>query len=253
MLAEMNALHYQLKSDLQHMEATAISPLAQADACFRLTSLYFAQLKHMVDAHVFSPQEQITLYKYITPGFLEEVIFYLSLIDLESRDGDVGQLQRYYHDELESVKSFLERQDFLRQYMALGKEYLDDILFSHRPPDAEVFPESLGFAGTEYFNPHSYLVARIAASLRLHRFLEQKLAGGTPAADLMQSPELPLPGGLPDVPPPQLQMVMDDIRQKFSWLKTKVVPGSGNQSRLLLQARIKYNLRLFNEHPKTNS
>jgi len=245
MLANMSALYGQLKDDLQKMEAGAFSPLIKADACFRLTALYFTELKLMVDAHRFSEADEITLYKYIAPAFFEEILYYMAVIDLESQEGSPEAIRCYCMVEMEEIRSYLQRQDHLRQYMAGGKAYLDDILFRHRPSGFEVFPDHLGFEGTEHFNPHSYLIAKIAAYLRLYPFIEHRLATGLAktAPELYRQPRLPETA--PAIPAALLQLVIEDIAQKVSWLKAKVAPCIRDQQRFLLLARLKYSSALF--------
>lgn len=127
-------------------------------------------------------EEEIYFFKHVKPLFVEKLVYYLKVYYLET-DLLLGcdkTKKSAYCLELKKTKSFLSQNSIFYKYYKTNSTHLDYKYFVRGTQDIKLQLSSNAFeADPEFSTGNDFLVAKIKASEKLQRYLENKLAPNT--------------------------------------------------------------------------
>lgn len=122
--------------------------------------------------------EEIHFFKEVKPQFTSKLIYYNMIYKIEMKRPNGGNriLKKYYHNELQKLKSFFDNELEFYQYYRSGSTYLDYKYFQRGKYDIKLALDSYYFeADTSFSTSHDFKVARILANDLIQLYLENQL------------------------------------------------------------------------------
>lgn len=209
-----------LREKLEKIETGKGSRLQKAIGCFDTVADALSILEPQLDPTLLSAiPDQIRFYRDVFPAYLTEVIYYRKLRGIETeRPGgrDEAALRTYYKAQEALVKAYLDSHDFLESYLHGGKTYLDEIMFTLSQDSLPVYPRTQAYARGEFFNFHSFLLAKIMAYRKLKRLLRRIIRTADFFPVSLQHFDLPF------LPTDRFEKHKIILERKMDWMEQKV-------------------------------
>src|SRR5699024_5228947 len=143
MLPFVNTLYNKMTESLRQVHVEQQSPVQKAEHAYRVTEQYLLQLKEYILSYDFKKQkEEIRFFKESKPLFLKEFIYYAELFYVESRRpvGDSDKQKTYFKSNLERIRIYFQRNNYLYTYYRTGKTYQDHLFFLRSTDDLPLDP-----------------------------------------------------------------------------------------------------------------
>ncbi|WP_121811248.1 RteC domain-containing protein [Mucilaginibacter kameinonensis] len=168
-----------LNKDLNEVTLEEHEDMRRLERSVRLCLRYLQKLKDFCKTHEpASPAEEINFFKHIKPKFKAQLIFYQSLLNIESRKpvGKGATVAKYYQNEIRVLKHFFESNLSFYQYVRTQGCYLDDYYFLRGTYDIHLDPDQCMIDFDPVFSTsHDHKLAQVIAHELLQHYLEQAL------------------------------------------------------------------------------
>jgi RteC protein. len=168
-------LNEDLSSQLQDIDLEELDFIMKAQKSFRCTKDALTQLRAFTIQHTFcNAAEEILFFKKTKPELLSKLIYYVKILNIESRR-PVGsrEIQKsYLRGELKKLTLFLNNHLEFYQYYRMNSTYLDDKYFIRGKEDLNLYQDTLmSYIDPDFSTSHDYMVSEIIANDRLKVFL----------------------------------------------------------------------------------
>lgn len=169
------SLYEELHDELKKVRSEEKTILQAGEEAVTITTAYLDVLKNYVLSKSFeSKDEEIQFFKEVKPNFNAELIFYISLIKIESKRPEAGKkvIRKYLEKQLDHLNFYFEDNIEFYQYYRSRRSYLDEDYFTRNKFKIQYNIEPFVFDADPRFNTsHDYKVAKIIANERLSRYL----------------------------------------------------------------------------------
>lgn len=140
---------------------------------------YLKRLKDFCKEHdPVTPAEQIEFFKKIKPKFKSRLIFYQSLLNIETRKpiGEEQAICAFLANELKILHHFFESNLAFYQYVRTEATYLDEYYFVRGAYDVHLDPDQCVIDFDPAFSTtHDHKLAQVLASELLQDYLQQDI------------------------------------------------------------------------------
>lgn len=152
---------------------------------------FLLRLKEFCKAHDPStPAEQIEFFKHIKPKFKSQLIFYQSLLNIETRRpiGEEQVICAFLNNELKVLHHFFESNLSFYQYVRTQATYLDEHYFVRGAYDVHLDPDQCVVDFDPSFSTtHDHKLAQVIASELLQDQIQQDILRITQKDSVMQT------------------------------------------------------------------
>ncbi|SMD44898.1 RteC protein [Aquiflexum balticum DSM 16537] len=172
----IKALHDKMKESIRISSLTAANGIQSAHASLEAVREILSELYTFMDTQDFFDKEiEVRFYKELLPQFRSEQFYYEDLVFIETNRplGTKKQTIRYFSGLLKEKELFFRRNNFLYRYYCLGRNDLDEELFSKK--ETQLFRSPLFGTEKEYLSDCSTTLSLIMANERISAFLKKSI------------------------------------------------------------------------------
>ena len=170
-----------LNKDLNTFVLNENNPVKRLEQSVQSCIKYLQRLKEFCKEHPFSStSEEINFFKHIKPRFKSLLIFYQSLLNIETRKpiGEEQAISAFLGNELKVLHHFFESNISFYQYVRTQSSYLDEHYFVRGTYDVLLDPDQcLVDFDPAFSTTHDHKLAQVLASEMLQNQLQQDLLG----------------------------------------------------------------------------
>jgi tRNA nucleotidyltransferase/poly(A) polymerase len=170
LLQSLNNSLKTLSQELSQMQHEAAIPICHQHIC---------QLQEIAKNYHFKNQEEeIDFFKHFKPQFVAQLIYYVSVVNIESaKPLDYSKKKKYYRTQIKRINRFINDNIDFYSYMSQQETYLDTVYFLRSPTTLPAQTEPHYYLSDSHFTTsHDYKTAQILANDRLLIFLKQQIA-----------------------------------------------------------------------------
>lgn len=168
-----------LNKDLNAVTLEEHEDIRRLERSVRLCLKYLQKLKDFCKAHdPGTPAEEINFFKQVKPRFKAQLIFYQSLLNIESRKplGNGTAVAKYYTGEIRVLKHFFESNLSFYQYVRTQACHLDEYYFLRGTYDIHLDPDQCMIDFDPAFSTsHDHKLAQVIAHELLQHHLEEAI------------------------------------------------------------------------------
>ncbi|MDD4994006.1 MAG: RteC domain-containing protein [Paludibacter sp.] len=168
-------LNKDLSSRLQDIDLEEPDLIRKTQKSIRCTKDALTQLRAFTIQHTFcNDAEEILFFKKIKPELFSKLIYYVKILNIESRRpvGNREIQKTYLQQELEKLTFFFNNHLEFYQYYRMNSTYLDDKYFIRGKEDLNLYQDTLmSYIDPDFSTSHDYMVSKIIANDRLKVFL----------------------------------------------------------------------------------
>ena len=172
-------LYNELISSLGKVTILDTGILIRTEQSISICDEFMGKLKKECLAKGFETTEQeIDFFKNIKPKFLSELIFHITIYNIESKqpNGPDDILAKYLAKKLKKLNKFLKRNNSLVKYIHSGSTFLDEKMFLRGRKDIKLFLDPVIFSFDEQFSTsHDHKVAMILANKKIAEHLKNEI------------------------------------------------------------------------------
>jgi hypothetical protein len=172
-------LNKDLSSRLQDIDLEEPDLIRKTQKSIRCVKDALTQLRAFTIQHTFcNDAEEILFFKKIKPELFSKLIYYVKILNIESRRpvGNREIQQTYLQMELEKLIFFFNNHLEFYQYYRMNSTYLDDKYFTRGKEDLNLYQDTLmSYIDPDFSTSHDYMVSKIIANDRLKVFLSIEL------------------------------------------------------------------------------
>lgn len=168
-------LNKDLSSQLQVIDLEEPDLIRKAQKSILCTKDALTQLRAFAIQHTFcNDAEEILFFKKIKPELFSKLIYYVKILNIESRRpvGSREIQESYLQDELKKLTFFFDNHLDFYQYYRMNSTYLDDKYFIRDKEDLNLHQDTLMiYVDPDFSTSHDYMVSKIITNDRLKVFL----------------------------------------------------------------------------------
>jgi hypothetical protein len=169
----------ELNRQLEVIHAENDETIKYAEQAIRVLISILEQLKTFFAKYEFpNKDDEIHFFKHIKPQFVYRLIYYNEIYNIESNTPYGGEkvLRKFYHSELDKLKTYFDDNlDFYRYYRT-GNTCLDKKYFLRGKHDIRLTLDSFYFQADHRFTTsHDFKVAQIMANDLIQVYLEGEI------------------------------------------------------------------------------
>ncbi|RVT98448.1 hypothetical protein EOD41_16795 [Mucilaginibacter limnophilus] len=184
-------LYADLNRDLNEYVLGEDNPIKRLEKSVHSCVKYLIRLKEFCKEHDPStPAEQIEFFKHIKPKFKSLLIFYQSLLSIETRKpiGEEQAICAFLANELKVLHHFFESNLSFYQYVRTEATYLDEHYFVRGSYDVRLDPDQCVIDSDPAFSTtHDHKLAQVLASELLQEQLQQDILRITQREAIVQT------------------------------------------------------------------
>lgn len=174
MLPFVEDLYNKMSEALMQVHIEQEGLIQQAERAYHVTTEYLLELKEFILSYAFKEQEEeIRFFKEEKPLFLKEFIYYAELFYIESRRpvGDSDAQKKYLKSNLERIRIYFQRNNYLHTYYRTGKTYQDHRFFLHNAEDMPLEPAYSLDMDHRFSRVYSFKLSKLLAFEQLHDYI----------------------------------------------------------------------------------
>ncbi|UKJ09218.1 RteC domain-containing protein [Solitalea lacus] len=171
-------LYVRMNERLQLCAIESENILQRAEKSFYIAESALQELKDFLFNYRFkTTSEEIEFFKEIKPLFLRELIYFIEVFHLEASKpfgGKEGQ-RNYYLQELDRLRLFFDRNNFLYTYYRTNKSHMDELFYLRNKSCIPMLPEYLLDMDPNFSTIYSSKLAKLQAFEQLKEYVNQSL------------------------------------------------------------------------------
>lgn len=172
-------LYKDVNSQLQDIDLCEPDLIRKAQKSIRCIKDALTQLRAFTIQHTFrNDAEEILFFKKIKPELFSKLIYYVKILNIESRRpvGNREIQKNYLQRELDKLTFFFNNHLEFYQYYRMNSTYLDDKYFIRGKEDLNIYQDTLlSYVDPDFSTSHDYMVSEIIANDRLKVFLNTEI------------------------------------------------------------------------------
>jgi len=172
-------LNKDLNSQLQSIDMDESDLIRKAQKSIRCIKGALTQLRAFTIQHTFCDEvDEILFFKKTKPELFSKLIFYIRILNIESRrpSGDPKIQETYLRCELEKLTFFFNNHIEFYRYYRMNSTYLDKKYFIRGKEDLNLYQDTLmNYVDPDFSTSHDYMVSEIIANDRLKVFLSTEI------------------------------------------------------------------------------
>lgn len=168
-------LNKDLSSQLQDIDLEELDLIRKAQKSIRCIKNALTQLRAFTIQHHFCNEaEEILFFKKTKPELFSKLIFYIRILNIESRRPacDPKIQETYLRCELEKLTFFFNNHIEFYRYYRMNSTFLDNKYFIRGKEDLNLYQDTVMiYIDPDFSTSHDYMVSEIIANDRLKVFL----------------------------------------------------------------------------------
>lgn len=175
MLPFIDTLYNEMNESLMQVHIEQEDLIPQAEQAYHITEEYILKLKEFILSYAFKNQEEeVRFFKEEKPLFLKEFIYYAEMFYIESKRpvGDSEIQKAYLKGNLERIRIYFQRNNYLYTYHRTGKTYLDHIFFLHGSEEVPLDPVYSLDMDSRFSRVYSFKLSKLLAFEQLHDYIQ---------------------------------------------------------------------------------
>ncbi|QJB34901.1 RteC domain-containing protein [Chitinophaga oryzae] len=149
-------------------------PIQKIEKAIEIAKEYLKTLKDFISGYSFSDsEEQINFFKFHKPLFLQDLLYYQQLFEIESNCpiGDTEAAIAFLKGELRHISNYFDRHHLLHVYFQTGKTFFDAAMFGNSGDPIPLLNEYDLEGDGRFSNTYSYRLAKFSAYEHLASYL----------------------------------------------------------------------------------
>jgi hypothetical protein len=184
-------LNKELNFQLQGIDLEEPNLIRKAQKSIRCVKDTLTQLRVFTIQYPFSNDaEEILFFKKTKPELFSKLIYFVKVIDIESRRpvGSSGIQVTYLQQELEKLTLFFNNHLEFYQYYRMNSTHLDKKYFVRGKEDLNLYQDTMmAYVDPDFSTNHDYMVSEIIANDRLKVFLNTEIEAITTKTTYLHS------------------------------------------------------------------